>query len=132
MPSHARWIFKQVIKGPSTQRGGGLLRVGVILALSIVIAGCGWFQELPVFSIVNDTSQSLIISSVRTQERGFSSSGESELVTLEPGARYEEPLGRGQCFDPVLIARTADGAEYAHEPHQMCAGDDWIVTGPDS
>jgi hypothetical protein len=97
---------------------------------SIVLAACGLFQESPVFSIANESGQTLVIVSMRTEDRGFSSVGESELATLENGGRYEEPLGPGQCNNTELVARTVEGADYAPEPHPMCAGDEWIITGP--
>jgi hypothetical protein len=118
--------LKQHIKGPSTQRGGGLVRVGLILAISIVTSGCGWFQEPPVFSIVNETDEILHLISINSD--GL----ELELAVLEPGGRYEEPLGPGQCNNTPLVTRRANGSDFAREPDTMCAGDEWIITGADS
>ena len=57
------------------------------ITASIVLAACGWFQELPVYSVINESDETLVLSGVRTEERGFNTQGETELAVLQPGER---------------------------------------------
>jgi hypothetical protein len=101
---------------------------GVVVLIAILVDVTGAFQEMATYELVNDTGQTLILVGVRTEERRFETMGETELDTMEPGEVYAEPLG--DCEDLVLVARTESGDEYAREPHQMCAEDTWIISGP--
>jgi hypothetical protein len=97
----------------------------ISLAALALLSSCGWFQELPVLTVINESSETLVLVSVLH-------GNELELATLEPGERHDERLGRGECFDSMFVARTIDGKPFAEEPHQMCAEDEWVITDPQS
>ena len=112
------------LSGPAHRRLHTTLVAATITA-SMVLAGCGWFQDLPTFSIINETDETLHI--VSTNPDGV----ELELAVLEADQRYADGIGEGECLDAVVIARTSDGMDFAHQPHQICAEDEWVIIGPD-
>ncbi len=101
-------------------------RVTLACVLSLLLAACGWFQELPTAAIVNESGETLHLV-------GVNSDGvEVEIAVIEAGARYPEPLGSGDCVEPRLVVRTSDGDDYASRDRgTLCADEEWVITGPD-
>jgi hypothetical protein len=98
---------------------------GVVILIAVLIDVTGAWQELPTHSIINESDETLQL--IATNSDGV----EVELATLRPGERYTESAGAGDCVDPTFFVRTANGEVFARQPHQMCAEDEWIITGPD-
>ncbi|HLE95362.1 MAG TPA: hypothetical protein VI689_03190 [Acidimicrobiia bacterium] len=96
------------------------------VTMLLFVVGCGWFQEPPTYDVVNQTDQTLVLI-------GINSDGvEVELIMIEPGGRYVIGGGRGVCAEAEYVVHSTDGQDYARQPHQLCTGDVWIITAPDS
>jgi hypothetical protein len=117
---------EQHVHSPFSRRRIGLRWLSILFLVSMATSACGWFQEAPYFDVVNESNETLHLVSVN------SDGVELELDVIEPGERYSDRVAAGECIDSVLIARTADGADFARQPQQMCADVEWIITSPDS
>ena len=103
-----------------------LTRTAVTVALSVLLASCGWFQDFPSTPSSTRKKPPWTLVGVNTDWV------EVELATLETGGRYDEPIGRDDCVDFGLTARTSDGDIFARQTEEVCADGEWIITGPDS